>query len=183
MSKSLLLKLARDSITEVFEATSIINREELLKDYPILNEPLACYINIYINNKLRGKSGSVITEKSLLEEIVFHAKSAAFLDADYTPLKVSDYINATLELSLITPLEKLNYTDISDIQKQVSQDNGLLISTPTSQAFLLPSNWFTYDTFDKFFSKLLKDAGINLEEKPDIYSFEVEKERDTPLVS
>ena len=100
MSQSLLLNIVRESITEVFEAHSTINKSKLLEEHPVLNEPLAACVSIYIDNKLRSEGGS-IKASSLLENIIHHAKLAAFQDTQNPPLKVSEYLQASIELSAL----------------------------------------------------------------------------------
>jgi len=48
VSQSLLLKIVRESITEVFEAQHTIDKTKLLADYPILKEPLASFLCKYL---------------------------------------------------------------------------------------------------------------------------------------
>jgi len=76
MSRSLLLDIARESITEVFEAKSTLNREKILNEYPVLNEPIGVFVSIFLDQKLRGFMGSILPKKSLLEEIISYAKSS-----------------------------------------------------------------------------------------------------------
>ena len=100
MSQSLLLKIARESITEVFEAENTINKEELYQQYPVLKEPVASFVTIYLNDELRGSMGTIIPSRPLLDDSISNAKSAAFEDSRFTPLKTSGYLHSTLELSL-----------------------------------------------------------------------------------
>jgi hypothetical protein len=54
MSQSVLLTIARASIEEVLQGHNSINRSELLEQYPILREPMATQITLYLGNKIRG---------------------------------------------------------------------------------------------------------------------------------
>ena len=186
MSQSLLLKIARESITEVFEAQNTIDKEQLIKEYPVLNEPLAAFISIYINNELRGQSGYIEAESSLLDEIVHHAKAAAFQDQSQEPLKVSEYLQAKLELSLLTPKVQLNYTNLDELRSQITPyEDGLFISFKEKRAFLLPQVWSQYPSFEAFFSHLLLEADINEQELssyPEIFIFQTETSSDEPIL-
>lgn len=187
MSQSLLLKIARESITEVFEAQNTIDKKQLLKDYPILNEPLAAFVSIYIDEELRGQSGNVTAESSLLDEIMYHAKAAAFQDTKHEPLKVSEYLLSKIELSLLTPTTQLSYTNLDDIKSQVTPyEDGLFISLQTKQAFLLPQSWKEFSFFEEFFSHLLLEADISEQElssSPDIFIFQIETSSDEPILN
>ncbi len=103
MSRSVLLQLARDSIQEVFEAQRTIDRALLLQKQPLLNQPIAVVVNIYIDDELKGSSASSNTPASLLEEIIRHAKKAVFEDTNIPPLTTSEYLSCEVELLLTTP--------------------------------------------------------------------------------
>lgn len=102
MSRSVLLQLARDSIQEVLEASRTINKEELLKEYPLLGEKMATTVSLYLNSELRGSSSTKTPTYSLLEDIVKNAKKAAFEDKNYAPISTSEYLHCEIELILAT---------------------------------------------------------------------------------
>jgi AMMECR1 domain-containing protein len=103
MSRSVLLQLARDSIQEVLEAQRTINYEKLLEEHPLLNEIIQTTVKIFINDKLRGSYASTDNTKTLIEDIVYNAKKAAFEDSNFTPMSTSEYLHCVIELSLHMP--------------------------------------------------------------------------------
>ncbi len=111
MSRSVLLQLARDSIQEVLESQRTINKTDLLKEHPLLNEKIATTVNIYLNNKLRGSYKSTSPSKSLLEDIIYNAKKSAFEDKNFKPITTSEYLSCEIELLLETPEGVLNEKD------------------------------------------------------------------------
>lgn len=186
MSQSLLLKIARESITEVLEAENTINKEELYQQYPVLKEPVASFVTIYLNDELRGSMGSIIPSRPLLDDIISNAKSAAFEDSRFTPLKTSEYLHSTLELSLLTEPKELAYDTLDDIREQVvCGEDGLIIKLGEKQSAFLPQIWAQLDDFDEFFSHLLHEAGLTLEsinQHPQVFTFQVEKQIDKPIL-
>lgn len=186
MSESLLLKIARESITEVFEANNTINRQDLLENYPILNEQISSFVTIYLNDELRGCVGSVVPTRSLLDDIIYNAKAAAFEDERFSPLMTSEYLRATIELSLLTPPKELSYSTMDDIKEQVNcTEDGLIISLGDKQAAFLPQIWSQLKKFEDFFSHLLQEAGLqasDLSAHPQVFTFQVEKQRDAPIL-
>lgn len=102
MSRSILLQLARDSITEVLAAQRTIDKILLLKEHPLLHQKISTHINIYINNELRGSALSDDPQESLLEGIIRNAKRSAFEDKNFTPLSTSEYLHCEIEIILIT---------------------------------------------------------------------------------
>lgn len=103
MSQSVLLNIARASIEEVLQAQLTIDRHDLLEHYPILAQPMECELTLFLNNKVRGSSRSISMENSLLEEIITHAKMAAFQDERFDPIVISEYLHTTIKLTLFTP--------------------------------------------------------------------------------
>ncbi len=186
MSQSLLLKIARESITEVFEAQNTINKQELYKQYPVLKEPVASFVTIYLDDELRGSMGSIIPSRPLLDDIISNAKSAAFEDSRFSPLKTSEYLHSTLELSLLSEPKELAYDTLDDIRKQVTcGEDGLIISLGENEAAFLPQIWLQLNSFDEFFTHLLQEAKLTLEslnQHPKVFTFQVEKQIDEPIL-
>ncbi len=186
MSKSLLLKIARESITEVFEAHNTIKKEDLYKEFPVLKKHIASFVTIYLDDELRGSMGSIIPTRPLLDDIIHNAKSAAFEDRRFTPLKTSEYLHASLELSLLTEPKEIAYQSISDIKEQIRCGmDGLIITLGDKQAAFLPQIWNQLDSFDAFFSHLLQEAGLTSEmmnKHPKVFTFQVEKQSDQPIL-
>jgi len=109
MSQSVLLTIARASIEEVLQGQNSINRRELLEQYPILSEPMATQITLYLGNKVRGSAKTQTVERSLLEDIIFNAKTAAFQDENFDPLVTSEYLHATIQLTIFSPDGELSH--------------------------------------------------------------------------
>ncbi len=186
MSQSLLLQIARESITEVFEAHNTIRKEELYRQYPVLKEYIASFVTIYLDDELRGSMGSIIPARPLLDDIIHNAKSAAFEDSRFSPLKTSEYLRSRLELSLLTEPKELAYDTIADIKRQTRcEEDGLIISLGEREAAFLPQIWSQLNDFDTFFSHLLREAGLtpeHMSEHPKVYTFQVEKQIDNPIL-
>lgn len=187
MSRSLLLQIARESISEVLEAQNRIDKEALFEQYPVLKEAVPSFISIYLNNELRGSMGTTAPNRSLLEDIIHHAKAAAFEDKRFSPLKTSEYLQSSIELSLLSTPEEIFYEDIDDLRQKVKEGkDGLILVMGKKRAALLPQVWSQMNDFESFLSHLLQEAGLSLEEMkmhPQILKFQVEKERDEPILN
>jgi len=110
MSNSTLLQIVRDSIVEVFEAKRTIKHEEILQNYPILSQSMGCRVDIFLQDKLRN-SYTLTTPTSLLENIIICAKKAAFEDPNNPPLTTSEYLHASIKLTLFTPEKTISQKD------------------------------------------------------------------------
>ena len=109
MSQSVLLTIARASIEEVLQGQNTINRSELLEQYPILHEPMATQVTLFLGDKVRGKSKTLAAERSLLEDIIYNAKTAAFQDESFDPLVTSEYLHSTIQLTIYSPEGELSH--------------------------------------------------------------------------
>lgn len=109
MSRSILLQLARDSITEVLKAQRLIQRESLLEEYPLLDSIVASEVKIYCNEELRSSCKRVLEGANLLDSIVYQAKKAAFEETQ--PLQLSEYLLCEIEIVLQTPQGEMRHKD------------------------------------------------------------------------
>lgn len=115
MSRSVLLQLARDSIEEVLQAQRTIDKERLLQEHPLLNEPIPISINLYMERELKGTYTTQSEEKSLLENIIIGAKKAAFEDDSRGVLTTSEYLHSEIELIIKTSDGEMSESDPSII--------------------------------------------------------------------
>jgi hypothetical protein len=187
MSQSLLLQIARDSIAEVLEAQHRIDKDSLFKQYPLLKEPLAAFVSIYLDNELRGSMGTITPSRSLLEEIIHNAKAAAFEDSRFSPLKTSEYLHCSIELSLLVEPKALTYSNIDDLRRQITQgEEGLFLAKNGVKAGFLPLVWSESSSFEEFLAAVLGKTGPGdiapMQNFPQLFSFRIEKERDTPIL-
>jgi len=109
MSQSVLLTIVRASIEEVLQGEHSINRHELFEQYPLLSEPMVTEITLYLGNKIRGNAKTSTLERSLLEDIIYNAKIAAFQDENFDPLVTSEYLHVTIELTIYSPDGNLSH--------------------------------------------------------------------------
>jgi len=123
MSRSVLLQLARDSIAEVLEARRTINKNELLNQYPLLNETIPTTINLYIENELRGSYSTTDDSESLFYSIVKNAKRSAFQDDNFKPISTSEYLDCEVEILLTTPDGVISEKDPSILSTQVKKND------------------------------------------------------------
>ena len=100
MNRSVLLQLTRDSIQEVLQAQNSIEKQSLLKKYPLLEQKVKITINLYLDEELFSSYQNQ-AELALVDAIVIGAKKAAF--ENNTPLTTSQYLHCEIELILDTP--------------------------------------------------------------------------------
>jgi len=103
VSRSILLQLARDSIEEVLQAQTTIDKASLLKQHPLLNEKIPTTLNLFKEEELKGSYSSKNEKLSLINAIILAAKKAAFEDETSSILTTSEYLHCEIELILETP--------------------------------------------------------------------------------
>ncbi|MEA3372891.1 MAG: AmmeMemoRadiSam system protein A [Campylobacterota bacterium] len=186
MAQSELLTLARESIQEVLQAEHTIDREALLEKYPVLGEEIATFVTLTINDELRGCIGSLVAQRPLIDDIIHNAKAAAFQDPRFSPITTSEYLHTTVEISILTPPESIQYSDIDDLRSKIRPNiDGVILSLNGHQATFLPQVWEQLPSFDDFFAHLGDKAGLGsnmLQQHPDIFVYQVEKAKDKPII-
>ena len=177
MDKKILLKIARASILEEFEGKSLINKEELIKEYPFLKEERATFVTLKIDGNLRGCIGSILPRMSLIDDVIYNAKQAAFNDPRFPPLSPEEYEKIDIEVSILTIPQKLEYEDELDLKRKITKNDGVILALADKQATFLPSVWQELPIFEIFFGHLCMKAGMNgdcLKYHPLIYTYQAE---------
>jgi AmmeMemoRadiSam system protein A len=176
--KDILLKIARASILEEFEGKKLINKDELIKEYPFLSEERASFVTLKIDGNLRGCIGSILPRMSLIDDVIYNAKQAAFHDPRFEPLTPSEYEQIKIEVSILTIPERLEYEDEKDLKRKiVPKKDGVILALADKQATFLPSVWEELPLFEIFFGHLCMKAGMQgdcLKYHPVIYTYQTE---------
>lgn len=180
-----LLRLARASIEESFGSPFPFERETLYVQYPELAEKRATFVTLKIDGKaLRGCIGSIVPHTPLFDDVVANAKSAAFHDPRFSPLTETEYRRCSVEVSLLTVPQPLDYTDTADLRNKIRPGiDGVILQLNGYSATFLPQVWDELPDFDQFFAHLGIKAGIGsyvLNHHPEIYTYQAEHFEDAP---
>ncbi|HIP14203.1 MAG TPA: AMMECR1 domain-containing protein [Sulfurimonas autotrophica] len=108
MNRSVLLQLTRDSIQEVLQAKTSIEKQTLLQKHPLLEQKVKVTINISIDDELFHSYHNQ-GELALIDAVIIGAKKAAFEKS--TPLTTSQYLHCEIELILDTPQGVISQKD------------------------------------------------------------------------
>ena len=160
--ENILLEIARTSILNEFNHSFKIDKESLKKKFPILNEIRACFVTINLDGKLRGCIGSLVAHRTLLEEIISNAHNSAFSDLRFSRLTYEEFRKIDIEISILTPAVKLEYTGIEDLKTKIKPfEHGVILEYQNKRATFLPQVWDQIPLFDDFFTQLSKKAGFS----------------------
>lgn len=176
---TLLLQLAKQAISDGLNHTSTLDTNALLKNHPELSKPQATFVTLSLDGRLRGCIGTLIAHRTLLEDLIYNAKAAAFDDPRFYPLSNEEFLHVSIEVSLLSTPEPLEYTDIEELKSKIcAGEDGVILQKKGRKATFLPQVWEQLPTFEQFFSHLCQKAGLEsscLETHPDIWTYRVDK--------
>lgn len=166
-SKATLLKLAREAIIAIVRDGEI---PPIDIPGPNLLERQGCFVTITIDHKLRGCIGNFISDKPLYELVREMAISAATKDPRFHPMKAEELRNFNVEISVLSPLQKISNTD--EIEVGV---HGIYIEKNFCRGVLLPQVAVEYKwDRDTFLRQTCLKAGLRQDDwrdGADIYIF------------
>ena len=117
--KKLLLELAHEAINHKLTGAPLVDKEQIITQYPKLNDQRATFVTLNLDGRLRGCIGSLIAHRTLYDDIIHNAQSAAFGDPRFAPLSLEEFQYVDIEISLLTPAELLPYDDITDLRSKI----------------------------------------------------------------
>jgi len=185
MSQSLLLEVARQSITEVLEASRHIDVERLKEEHPILNEKMATAVTLYLDNEVRAHYCSLHPKKSLLDDLIHTAKVAAFESDIYPPISTSQYLHVSIQVSILTPLKLLSYQNIDELISQIAPfEDGIIMSYRGNESYIFPDAWSKKQNINDVLNQLSATVKTNssLQEHPEISIFQVQNAKDKAIL-
>ncbi|MCF7790715.1 MAG: AmmeMemoRadiSam system protein B [Victivallales bacterium] len=112
--KEKLLKLAEKSIEYYLKNKSIPDSSDLdIRISENMKKVMGCFVSLYENGKLRGCIGEIMPKRPLYKAVISQAVNAAVRDYRFPPVKASEINNLKIEISALTPPEKVHsYKDI-----------------------------------------------------------------------
>ena len=164
-----LLKIARTAIVSYFDFPEKEPETTRLK----LKERGAAFTTLTINGVLRGCIGYIVSVKPLYETVWETARSAAFSDPRFYPLKRNEIDLIKIEISVLSPLIKLRNTYDFDIGK-----HGLYVKKGFYSGLLLPQVAVEFEWGkEEFLREVCLKAGLPEDaylQGADIYKFSAE---------
>jgi len=176
-----LIELARFSILSKFEQIQTDSRyKEVIKYCDKFSEKLGIFVTLTVNKNLRGCIGYPEPILSLKDALIEAAKSAAFKDPRFNPLKKEEFDEINVELSILSVPELIKVDNPKDYPSKIKVGvDGLIIKSGLFSGLLLPQVATEYSwTEDEFLEHACLKAGLAqdawLDSKSKIYSFQAE---------
>jgi hypothetical protein len=98
-----------------------------------LQENRGAFVSLHKNGRLRGCIGQIVPANPLYQTIADMAIAAAFDDPRFDPLTAKEFKDLELEISVLTPMERLKNADEIEIGK-----HGLYLKKGFYSGLLLP---------------------------------------------
>ncbi len=175
--KKQLIKIARKSIEDALsrKKDDYLNSAELLNSLTDnLKNKAGVFVTLKLNGEqLRGCIGNFVSNEPIYKNIYKMAYEAAFNDPRFMPLSISELSKISIEISVLSPLEKIDSLDEIIIGK-----HGLYIMKGPYHGVLLPQVATEYHmNRTQFLEAVSQKAGLPgdaYKENADIYIFSAE---------
>lgn len=128
--KAILLEAARKAIVDFVKQGSF---EPVPREEKSLNRRNGCFVTIKKNGQLRGCIGNFQSERPLFKEVAEMAVASASKDPRFYPMKAEDLADFSLEISVLSPLEKIDGIEEIEVGK-----HGIYLEKGYYRGVLLP---------------------------------------------
>lgn len=125
-----LLKIARETIVTSINTGKI---PQAKTDAPALNTKSGCFVTIKQQGHLRGCIGNFVSDQPLYQLVQEMAVAAATRDPRFYPMKAPDLADFDLEISVLSPLEKIDSVDRIQVGR-----HGIYLVKDSFRGVLLP---------------------------------------------
>jgi len=154
-----LVKMARNSVTEYLQNNTRINNKEFNSRF---NIDSGIFVTITKENSLRGCIGYPLPIKKLSNAVIDSAIAAATEDPRFSPINPTELNNLIFEVTVLTPpieIKVEKYEDYLSVIK-VGRD-GLIVENKQCSGLLLPQVPKEYGwNIEEFLSHTSEKAGL-----------------------
>jgi AmmeMemoRadiSam system protein A len=156
-----LLNIAHQSIEHGLKNGECLKVNQV--EYPTaLQQPHGAFTTLKCNGALRGCKGSLEVTLPLVNTVAYSAYSSAFNDIRFPPLQPDEFTQLKISLSVLSPKEKLSFTNEEDLIEQIQPGiDGLVLEYNGQRGTLLPSVWKTIPDAREFLCIVKQKAGFD----------------------
>ena len=131
------------------------------EDQPWLRQQGACFITLMRDEKLRGCIGTLRPHRPLADDVKANAVAAAFRDPRFTPLTAEDFAAVAVEISVLSVLQPMSFSDEPDALRQLRAGvDGLVFEYGHHTSTFLPQVWEDLKEPTDFLAHLKYKAGL-----------------------
>ena len=111
--------------------------------------------------ELRGCIGSLEAKRPLGVDVAENALAAAFRDPRFPALSAAEWLNVSVEVSLLSAPRPIQFADEADLLAQVEAgEDGIILEHAGRRATFLPQVWESLPEKRVFFGELLRKSGL-----------------------
>ena len=176
----LLLKLARENILRGFgKENDDLAALKVKASTLVLKGKRGVFVSLHKRGDLRGCIGNIEPVKTIWEGVMDNARHAAFKDSRFQPLSHRELEHTTIEVSILSRPEKIEYTDAGNLIEKLRPDiDGVIISRQNQRATFLPQVWQQLKDPKSFLTQLCMKAGLSSTEwqsgNLDVHTYQVQ---------
>ncbi len=128
---------------------------------PRLCEPGAAFVTLHLHGALRGCVGHLEAIRPLVVDVADNAFAAAFRDPRFQPLEAGELADLSLEVSVLTPAEPLQFESQEDLLAQLRPGvDGVILKDRGARGTFLPAVWDSLPEPHRFLAELKRKAGL-----------------------
>ena len=172
--KKFLLTLARKAIKAHLDEEDF-NPGNVLPEFC---KKGCCFVTLSLDGELRGCIGNLEAFEPLYKNIISNAVNAAFNDNRFNSLSYAEFHKVKIEISVLSPPERLFYLNSDDLLSNLSSDMGVILKKGYHQSTFLPQVWEVIPDKVEFLENLCLKAGlapIAWMDNAEIYIYKVTK--------
>jgi len=125
-----------------------------------LAEHRASFVTLMLDQALRGCCGTLEPARPLLLDVWHNAQASAFHDPRFPPLTLAEWRSVELEVSVLTPCERIVVASEQELLLQlVPGRDGLVLAWQGTRATFLPKVWEQVSGAGEFLRQLKHKAG------------------------
>lgn len=126
-----------------------------------LREQRACFVTLYLDDRLRGCVGSADAYRPLVEDVAGNGFAAAFRDDRFPRLDEAERAGLQLSVSVLSPAWPLRFVDEPDLLRQLRPGaDGVILEAGGRRAVFLPQVWEHLREPHEFIGQLKVKAGL-----------------------
>ncbi len=154
----LLLALARATLQQRLVGGNTPKKP----DDPVLLSLAATFVTLKISGNLRGCIGNLQPVGAIWEGIRDNVINAAFHDHRFSALRHEELDKVHLDISILSPPEKLDYSDPEALLNQLRPGiDGVIVRDGRRSATFLPQVWQQLPNPQEFLGHLCLKAGLS----------------------
>ena len=139
--RNTLLQLARQTLESAVQGAEP-EQIDLAKFSARLCQMRATFVTLLYKEQLRGCVGAIEPTRPLVVDVRDNVIAAAFYDHRFSPVQEHELDGMSIEISLLSPLELLNYKKPKDLLSIIRPGvDGVLIRDEDRRATFLPKVW------------------------------------------